>query len=108
MIIAAHNEEPVIEAKIQNCLQLDYPKDKLEVVIASDGSVDATNDIVRTYADRGITLVEYPRVGKIKALKRTVPLTRNEVLVFSDANTMYEPESLRELVRHLADVQWEP
>jgi biofilm PGA synthesis N-glycosyltransferase PgaC len=103
MIIAAHNEERVIDAKIQNCLRLDYPKDKLEVVIASDGSVDATNDIVRAYADRGVTLVEYGRVGKIKALKRTVPLTRNEVLVFSDANTMYQPESLKELVRHLAD-----
>jgi cellulose synthase/poly-beta-1,6-N-acetylglucosamine synthase-like glycosyltransferase len=103
LLIAAHNEQAVIEEKIRNCLALDYPKDKLEVVIASDGSDDGTNSIVRSYAGRGITLLEYCRVGKIKALKQTVPLTRGEVIVFSDANTMYQPDALRRLVGPLAD-----
>lgn len=102
MIIAAHNEEAVIEDKIQNCLRLNYPREKLEVVIASDGSDDSTNPIARRYADRGICLHETARVGKIRAVKQTVARTHHEVLVFSDANTMYEPDSLRTLVGYLS------
>src|SRR5438128_1482227 len=105
MIIAAHNEEAVIEEKILNCLHLDYPREKLEILIASDGSVDGTNTMARRYADRGITLCEYPRGGKVRALNQTVPRARHDVLIFSDANTMYQPDSLRQLVRYLGDDQ---
>jgi cellulose synthase/poly-beta-1,6-N-acetylglucosamine synthase-like glycosyltransferase len=103
LLIAAHNEEAVIENKILNCLSLDYPPDKLEIVIASDGSSDATNAIARRYVGQGITLYEYPRGGKIKALNQTVPKVQHEVIVFSDANTMYQPDSIKHLVGYLAD-----
>src|SRR5947209_906105 len=59
LLIAAHNEEADIEARILNALALDYPADKLEIVIASDGSTDGTNDVVRRYADRGVRLLAY-------------------------------------------------
>ena len=67
LVIAAHNEAATIAAKLENLLSLDYPKERLEVVIASDGSDDGTDDIVRAYADRGVRLVTPGRVGKAEA-----------------------------------------
>ncbi|NOX56288.1 MAG: glycosyltransferase family 2 protein [Planctomycetes bacterium] len=104
LIIAAHNEEKVIEHKIRNSLELDYPKDKLEIIVASDGSDDGTNEICRRYEARGVRLnVVTPRGGKLRAIKLTVPTAEHDVIVFSDANAMYQPDSIRALVAFLRD-----
>jgi cellulose synthase/poly-beta-1,6-N-acetylglucosamine synthase-like glycosyltransferase len=104
LVIAAFNEERVIRQKIENALALDYPADRLEIVVASDGSTDRTNEIARMYADRGVVLrVVLPRGGKTRAINTVVPGTRGDILVLSDANTMYRPDALRRLVRHFAD-----
>jgi cellulose synthase/poly-beta-1,6-N-acetylglucosamine synthase-like glycosyltransferase len=103
MIIAAHNEEQSIGAKLDNILSLDYPADRLEVLIASDGSNDQTEPIVRQYAARGIRLLSLPRQGKAAALNAAVARSQGEILVFSDANSMYASDALRRLVRPLAD-----
>jgi cellulose synthase/poly-beta-1,6-N-acetylglucosamine synthase-like glycosyltransferase len=105
LIVAAYNEEAFIRAKLENILALDYPRDRLEVLIASDGSNDATNSIVTEYADRGIRLLALPRRGKAATLNSTVATALGEVLVFSDANSMYAPDAIRALVRPLVDPQ---
>lgn len=99
-IVSAYNEETVIREKLENTLALDYPKSKLEVIIASDGSTDRTDDIVREYAAKGIRLVRYDeRSGKVNVLNRVIPAARGGIVVLSDANTMYEPGALRRLVK---------
>ena len=104
LVIAAHNEESVIRQKLENSLALDYPPERLSIVVASDGSVDRTNDIVEQFAGRGVRLrrVE-PRGGKTRALNQVVPETTTDVVLLSDANTFYRPDALRKLVRHFAD-----
>jgi cellulose synthase/poly-beta-1,6-N-acetylglucosamine synthase-like glycosyltransferase len=103
MVIAAHNEAASIGAKLENVLSLDYPDGRLEVVIASDGSDDGTDEIVRGYANRGVRLLSLAREGKAAALNAAVAAAGGEVLVFSDANSMYAPDALRALVRPFAD-----
>lgn len=103
LVIAAHNEEKVIRDKIENSLALNYPGSKLEIVVASDGSTDATNEIVQGYAGKGCALHELSRGGKTRALNTIIPQTTGEVLVLSDANTMYESDAIRKLVRHFSD-----
>jgi poly-beta-1,6-N-acetyl-D-glucosamine synthase len=105
-VIAAYNEEKVIEAKLKNCLSLKYPKGKLEFVIGSDHSTDDTDDIVRRYAKkhRQIRLFSLgKREGKAGVINKIVPVTRGEILVFSDANTMYHADSIGRMVAHFAD-----
>ena len=72
LIISAYNEERVIKEKIENSLQLNYPKDKLEIIVASDGSSDKTNDIVRSYMNREVQLFSYDRMGKTGIQNETV------------------------------------
>ncbi|HBY96457.1 MAG TPA: hypothetical protein DEP84_21355 [Chloroflexi bacterium] len=103
MIIAAHNEAGTIQARVENILALDYPRDRLEVVIASDGSNDGTDTIVRSYAEPGIRLLSLPRQGKIPALNAGVAAATGEILLFSDANSMYAPDAIRALVQPFAD-----
>jgi cellulose synthase/poly-beta-1,6-N-acetylglucosamine synthase-like glycosyltransferase len=103
LVISAHNEAASIGAKLENLLSLDYPGDRLEVVIASDGSDDGTDELVRGYAERGVRLVSLPRVGKAAALNAAVAEAGGEVLVFSDANSIYAPDALRTLVKPFAD-----
>jgi cellulose synthase/poly-beta-1,6-N-acetylglucosamine synthase-like glycosyltransferase len=103
LIICAHNEAASIGAKLDNALALDYPRERLELLVASDGSDDGTDEIVRGYAARGVRLLALPRRGKIPAMNDAVAAARGEVLVFSDANSMYVPGALRALVRPLAD-----
>jgi cellulose synthase/poly-beta-1,6-N-acetylglucosamine synthase-like glycosyltransferase len=105
LVIAAHNEQDVIEAKLENALALDYPADRLRIVVASDASDDATNEIVRRYADRGVELSDCPRGGKVNAQNLTVRGLDSEILVFSDANCLWQPDALRRLVRPYADPQ---
>ena len=103
MIIAAHNEVRSISAKLDNILSLDYPRDQLEVIIASDGSNDGTDASVRGYADRGVRLLSLPRQGKAPALNAAVAASTGAILVFSDANSMYAPDAIRALTRPFAD-----
>jgi cellulose synthase/poly-beta-1,6-N-acetylglucosamine synthase-like glycosyltransferase len=104
MVISAYNEESVIGAKIENTLEVDYPKERFEVLVISDGSDDRTDEIVGAYADRGVALRrQTPRGGKSRGLTRFVPDAKGEILVFSDANSMYDPQAIRCLVRHFAD-----
>lgn len=103
LIITAHNEEQVIAAKLQNALALNYPPDKLEIIVASDHSTDRTNETVRQFVDRRLILNVLPRVGKSVAQNRSVPLAHGEIVVFSDANSMYSSDALLKLVRNFAD-----
>lgn len=104
LVVAAYNEEEVIEAKIRNCLALDYPRDRLEIVVVADGSSDRTADLVLGYAAEGIRLEFLPeRRGKIHAMNRVFPTLSGDVIVFSDANAMLNPEALRLMVRHFSD-----
>lgn len=101
---AAWNEEEVIQQKIDNSLALDYPPDRLEIVIGSDGSDDGTDAIVSACTDPRVRLSsDTIRVGKIGVLNRVVPTLRGEILVLTDANTIFEPSALRKLVRHFDD-----
>jgi len=104
MLVAAYNEESCIAAKIENTLALDYPPDKIEIVVVTDGSTDHTNEIVAAYAERGVRLLYQPeRRGKVGALIRAFPLIQSEIVVFSDANSYFAPDTLRKLVRAFAD-----
>lgn len=105
VIVVAHNEAANIGDKLENLLAQDYPRDKLEVLVASDGSNDATNEIVSEYEPEGVQLLELPREGKIPALNAAVKASGGEVLVFSDANSMFANGAIRALVRPLADAR---
>lgn len=105
IVIAAYNEEKEIEKKLINILSLDYPKDRLEVIVASDGSTDRTNVIVQGYEGRGVKLLSLPRQGKAAALNAAVAASKGEILVFSDANSIYKSDALQALVRPFADPQ---
>lgn len=103
LVVAARNEAGVIGAKLDNLLALDYPAEHLEIVIASDGSDDGSDEVVQAYAERGVRLLSRPREGKAPALNAAVAVSSGEILVFSDANSMYAPDALRALVRPFAD-----
>ena len=103
VIIAARNEAADIGRRLENLVALDYPRDRLEVVIASDGSEDGTAAIVAGWSDRGVRLLDLPRVGKADALNAAVAASSGEILVFSDANSMFAPDAVRALVRRFAD-----
>jgi cellulose synthase/poly-beta-1,6-N-acetylglucosamine synthase-like glycosyltransferase len=104
IIIAAYNEERVIEEKIRNTLAIEYPEDRLEVVIVTDGSTDATVAIAESHAGEGVRVLHEPgRKGKTAALNRAGTQCRGEILFFSDANTHYRPDVVRQLVRSFAD-----
>jgi cellulose synthase/poly-beta-1,6-N-acetylglucosamine synthase-like glycosyltransferase len=104
ILIAAHNEERHIGATLANKVGLDYPNQLTEVIVVSDGSTDRTEDIVRDYASNGVRLiVQKERQGKTAALNRAVPEARGEILVFSDANSIYAGDALKKIVRNFAD-----
>jgi glycosyltransferase involved in cell wall biosynthesis len=103
-IIAARNEAARIRSKIENTLPLDYPRDLLEIIVASDCSDDGTHDIVREYVNRGVRLVAAPeRRGKEFAQSLAIKASSGEVLVFSDASTRLEPNGVRNIVQNFAD-----
>lgn len=104
MLIAAYNEQNVIAQKLENTLSLDYPADCLQILVAADGSEDRTAEIVQTFAGRGVELsYDERRRGKMAAINRALPQLRHEILVFSDANNLYAPDALVELVRPFAN-----
>ena len=105
LVVSAHDEETVIGRRRENLLALDYTPDKLQIVVASDGSTDGTDAIVEEVAARDprVRLLHCPREGKVAAQHRAVRETESEVLAFTDANTEWRPDALRMLVRNLAD-----
>ncbi|MCH8829781.1 MAG: glycosyltransferase family 2 protein [Planctomycetes bacterium] len=102
VIVAVYNEEQCIAERIENLLSCDYAGE-VEVLVASDGSTDGTHKIVEKYADRGVKLLVFPRQGKGQTLNRSVPHAGGEVLVFTDANTVFATDALRILARPFAD-----
>lgn len=104
VMIAAFNEARHIEATVRNKLAADYPADRLQVVVISDGSEDGTDAIVQGIADPRVRLVrQEPRAGKTSALNLAMPGVGSEVVVFSDANSLYGPDTITNLVASLAD-----
>jgi len=103
LIIAAYNEEKDIAAKIENALALDYPPDRLEIIVASDCSTDRTCSIVSGYSGRVILYQCGQRLGKTAAQNRAASIARGQIVVFSDATTMYDRLAIRNLVRPFAD-----
>ena len=105
LVVAAYNEEEVIERRLANLLALDYPVDRVEIVVASDASTDHTNELVEAIAAREprVRLLECPRGGKVAAQDRAVRETTSDVVAFSDANATWAPAALRRLVANLAD-----
>jgi len=103
VIIAAYNEEKFIKNKLQNILELDYPADKIEYIFVTDGSTDDTNEIIKSYLENfpNIKLLYKPeRKGKLEAIMRAIPISKGEIIVFSDANAYYNKEAIKFLVRH--------
>ena len=104
LIIAAYKEEKVILPRLVNATLLDYPPDRLEIIVGVDGKEDTTGELVSEFSDSRVRLLQYPvRRGKASVLNDTVPQARGEIVIFSDANTMTQPDSIKQLVRHFND-----
>lgn len=103
VIVPVHNEQAVIEEKLRNTVSLEYPPDRLEVLVASDGSTDRTHDIVGGFPDPRVRLLRLERQGKAHALNEAAREARGDVLVFTDANSSLERDSLRHLLSPFAD-----
>ena len=104
ILIAAHNEKDCIAATLANKLAQDYPRDRMQVVVVSDGSTDGTDEVVQTFGARGVRLIRQdPRAGKTAALNRAAAQAEGDLLVFSDANSIYAPEALKKLARNFSD-----
>jgi cellulose synthase/poly-beta-1,6-N-acetylglucosamine synthase-like glycosyltransferase len=105
-LISAYNEHPVMRAKLENCLTVDYPRNLLEIIVISDCSTDGTDEIVQSYRPYDVRLVrQRKRLGKSAGLNLGVPQAHGEILLFSDANALYLPDAVRQLVRHFSDPQ---
>ena len=104
MVICALNEQKIISRKMENCLALRYPKEKLKIVVVSDGSTDKTAELVRGYESSGIELIEREaRRGKVANLNEVLSSRREEIMVLSDANVLYDPDAVSRLVSRFRD-----
>lgn len=104
IIITAYNEERHLREKLQNTLTLDYPAGKTEIIVASDCSSDTTDEIVREFESSGVRLLRQPeRLGKTAAQNEAVQLAQGEIILFSDATTLYQPDVLGNIVPNFAD-----
>jgi len=103
VIISAHNEENVIEKKINNTLGIDYPKEKFEVIVVSDGSTDMTNDILSRYSKRIKTVEIAENRGKTNAINQAMEVASGEIVVFTDANVRLAKDAVRKLVANFVD-----
>jgi cellulose synthase/poly-beta-1,6-N-acetylglucosamine synthase-like glycosyltransferase len=104
LLISAFNEAQVIGDKIENALALDSPHEQLEIIVISDCSDDGTDEIVSGYGSRGVRLLrQQQRLGKTEGLNLAVPLAKGEILIFSDANAIYQRDAVQQLVAHFVD-----
>lgn len=104
VLITAYNEEKAIRAKILNTLEIDYPKEKLEILVASDASSDQTDQIVKEFSAKGVRLFRQEgRKGKTYTQNKAVEQSTGEIILFSDATTEYQPNVLREILPNFAD-----
>jgi len=103
IIIAVHNGERFLAAKLQSILDLDYPRDLMQIIVVSDGSTDRTEEIAVSFADRGVFLFAVPRGGKPQALNTAIPHATGEILVLTDVRQVLEPTSVRRLVACFED-----
>ena len=103
-LITAYNEEKNIRQKLDDALSLDYPRDKLEIIVASDESTDKTDEIVKEFSDKGVMLVRVEgRVGKTETQNQAVKKAKGDIIIFSDATTTYHKNAIRKLVRNYND-----
>src|SRR2546423_1729256 len=104
VIITAYNEERDLAAKLENTLALDYPRELMEIIVASDCSTDRTDEIAREFSARGVKLARQPqRLGKTAAQNAAVKEAAGEIIVFSDATSQYEADVLQAIVPNFAD-----
>ena len=103
VVISAHDEEICIRQKIENCLALDYPADRLEVIVGCDGCTDRTAELARASGDPRVRVVEGTRVGKAAVLSRLVPRARGEIVLLTDANVLVDRAAAKALARHFHD-----
>lgn len=101
LVISVHNEEEIIEKKIKNSMELNYPRDKFEIIVTSDGSSDRTAEICQRYVE--VKFLDLPREGKTSAQNEAVKYSNGEIIVFSDANILYEANAIKELVTPFSD-----
>lgn len=104
ILITAYNEENDIRAKLNNTLEIDYPKEKLEIIVASDGSTDKTDQFVKDFASKGVKLFRQEgRKGKTFTQNNAVEAASGEVILFSDATTMYRTDVLKQMLPNFSD-----
>ena len=104
LFIAAHNEQKVIAQKLENSLALDYPRDRLQILVADDGSTDRTAEIVKAYQNKGVELIHYPdRKGKLTTINRAIKFAGNEIILFSDSDNFYPVDTVHEIVKYFSD-----
>jgi cellulose synthase/poly-beta-1,6-N-acetylglucosamine synthase-like glycosyltransferase len=103
LVIVVRNEEACLEAKLDNAVALDYPRERLEILVVSDGSTDATEAIAARFADRGVRLLALPAAGKAAALNAALPLAAGEIVVLTDARQALAPDAVRRLAAYFAD-----
>lgn len=102
LVIPCFNEAPILDAKVSNCRAIDYPADKLEIVFITDGSTDNSTEVLKKYPDIKV-LHENRRGGKTAAENRAMKHITSEIVVFTDANTILNPEVIKNIVRHFSD-----
>jgi cellulose synthase/poly-beta-1,6-N-acetylglucosamine synthase-like glycosyltransferase len=104
VIITAHNEARALTGKLANTLALDYPRELMEIIVASDCSTDRTDEIAQSFHTQGVILHRQPqRLGKTAAQNAAVEKARGEIIVFSDATSLYQSDAVRKIVRNFAD-----
>ena len=104
LMIPAYNEEAIIRRKIDNSLELDYPPSRLEIVVASDGSTDRTNAMLKSYSRNEIRAIVYrKRQGKTAVINKTIPKLMGDIVVLSDASAMLAPDAIKRIIEHFKD-----
>lgn len=105
LLVSVYNEAEVIQQKLENCMQLNYPVEQIEFLFGSDGSNDATVQLIRTFHDHRVKCWVFGRRGKAATLNDLVKRASGDLLVFSDANSLFEPEAVRALADHFDDLR---
>jgi len=103
LVIPVYNEGVVIKRKIENSLLLNYPEEKVEIIIASDGSSDDTKNVVEQYSKKGVKFFEFSRGGKLATINRVLPKTKGDIIVLTDANAMFAEDALQKLASRFVD-----